>query len=336
MWRLPYPQFASYSPKRTLVISNWAPMSPSKSRQLHHLDPDQSQLRAALKQARNHYSPKKIIEAAGGATSEKAATSGQWVYTETALINFLRPTRPSTLEPKNYNHLAAFWLFTLLGRALRHPKVHEAPAFDQLMHRLATGQTSVPEYITNVSGLYFVCHGSYLRPAHYAIHVLEIDSSDDYLLTVNDTILDEVSGTIGPRKSRGAMTFVEGRPQILVHGLENKRGLSLMLGNTPEADEQGRLSSIVGTLMALNKHHAIGYRRFLMLRETSLTVEAMIAQSGIFTRDQLDASGREQHLAAFKKLATITTNETFPDPILTFDGPRSTCIFEPKCRERKP
>lgn len=274
-------------------------------------DPSQSKLRQALNQAKRFYSPKKIIKAAA------LLCKDGWTYSDTALRDFLS-SADHELSKKNYDAFAAFWLFSPLGRVLRRADQAEAQPFDQITQELASGQESLPKGKT-VDGLYYVYHGSYVKAEHYAVRVFEIDSADDHILTVKDTVRDEKAAREGDRRSTGAMVFVDSMPQIVLYGLENKRGFSLMFGTEADYDEAHRLDRVVGAFLVKNKNAAIAYRRFLMIRQPTGDRAGMIDGSGIFTRDELRAPHRKHHSEAFDKLARLQATETpFTPPILDY------------------
>ncbi len=268
-------------------------------------------LKTALKRARDFYSPQEMIDAAWGLRPAWKPMKPE------ALRPFLDLPDRSMLQ-ENYDALAAFWLHTPLGRALRYPDPKEAPQFDQLSHWLASGQLSLPEGRT-VDGVYFLYHGSYIEPDRFAVHVVEIDSDDDHILTVRDTIHDNIGLTDGLRESWGAMAFVDGFPQVVLYGTGYRWGFTLMIGTEPVYDGEGRLSHLVGAFLVMTKTHALAYRRFLMIRQPDGDREQMIAESGIFDRDQLHAPDRKRHSAAFDKLAKHKAVELpFADPILAY------------------
>jgi len=276
-------------------------------------DPRQKALKEALRIARDFYSPQQMIDA--GARMRPAWKK----MTDTALRTFIDSNDVAILQP-NYDALAAFWLDTPLGRALRFPDPKQAPDFDKLSYKLASGQRTLPEGMT-ADGVYFVYAGSYIEPDRFAVRVFEIDSKDDHILTVRDTIRDNITLAEGDRASSGALVFVDGVPQIVLYGLENKRGFSLMIGTEAVPDDEGRLSRMVGAFLVMTKNHAVAYRRFLMMRKPDGDREQMIAESGIFTRDELRAPQRRHHSAAFDKLAKHKEAETpFADPILAYQA----------------
>ncbi len=274
-------------------------------------DPRQMALKLALRVARDFYSPQQMIDAA-------ARMRPAWKkMTDTALRTFIDSNDVALLQP-NYEALAAFWLDTPLGRALRFPDPKQAPSIDKLSYKLASGQRTLPEGMT-ADGVYFVYAGSYIEPDRFAVRVIAIDSTDDHILTVRDTIRDDITLAEGDREAHGAMVFVDGLPQIVLYGLENKRGFSLMIGTETVYDAEGRLTRMLGGFLVMTKAHALAYRRFLMIRQPNGDRERMLAESGIFTREDLRAPQRRHHSAAFDKLAKYKAAETpFAAPILAY------------------
>jgi len=94
-----------------------------------------------------------------------------------------------------------------------------------------------------------------------------------------------------------------------------------MIGTEAVPDDEGRLSRMVGAFLVMTKNHAVAYRRFLMMRKPDGDREQMIAESGIFTRDELRAPQRRHHSTAFDKLAKYKAAETpFAAPILSYQA----------------
>jgi len=273
----------------------------------------QAALRTALRVARNFYSPQQMIDAA-----ERLRPAWKPIRPET-LRPFLDLPDRTLLQP-NYDALAAFWLHTPLGRALRFPDPKKAPEIDKLSYKLASGQETLPKG-TMADGVFFLYAGSYIKPDHFVVRVIEIDSTDDHILTVLDTIRDDITLAKGKREAHGALVFVDGFPQILLYGHENKRGFSLMIGTETVYDDEGKLTEMLGAFLVMTKVHAVATRRFLMIREPDGDPKQMLAESGIFTRGELRAPQRRHHSAAFDKLAKHKEAETpFADPILAYQA----------------
>jgi len=276
-------------------------------------DPGQRALKQALNQAKLFYSPQQMIAAAASLRPK----SDKWTYSETGLRNFLED-EDGQLLPKNYDALATYWLYTPLGRALRYPDPREAPAFDRVTHALATGQETLPLGL-KVDGRFYCYHGSYLHEGHFAIRIIEINSADDHILTVTDTVHDRKSFGKGNKVSTGAMVFADRRPQIVLYGHENKIGFSLMTGTDAVYDDDSELTELLGGFLVLNKDQKLAYRWFLMLRERDNDRAKMIKESGIYTRAELRAPELKRHSDAFDHLAKHQPGEThFIAPIRNY------------------
>ena len=269
-------------------------------------------LRQALKRALPLYSPQHMID-------EAARMRPSWKRTtDTTLRAFINSEGEPKMGSENFEALAAFWLYTPLGRALRHPDPKNTPPFDQLSYKLATGQNTLPEGKT-AHGLFFVCHGSYIEEDRYVVRVIEI-THEDLILLVRDTVRDNITLSENDRDAYGAMVFVDGMPQIVLYGSENKLGFSLMVGTEPAYDRKGRLTRLAGGFVVMNKDRRAAYRRFYMFRNSELTRDEMLAQSGIFKREELRAPERKHHSEAFDKLVEPTrkVEPHFPDPMLAY------------------
>ena len=269
--------------------------------------PDASQevLRRALAQAARFVSIKQILDLAAGADRGR-------LFTERALRDFING-ETKTISKANYDLLAAAWLHTPLGRALRTIGTDAVPVFDQLMRVLADGTRSRPEG-GRAPGNYFMYHGSYIRPRHYVVRVLTVVAEDDHILTVTDTIRDDVTLGTRDRSSSGVMVFTEGLPQVLLYGEENKRGLSLMIASRAD-DRDGALDQVFGAFVVKPARGDTATRHCLMIRETELQLKAMIAETGIFSEGEIAEPGREKHRQAFERLKKLAMAEAFPDPV---------------------
>ena len=272
--------------------------------------PDASQevLRRALAQAARFVSIKQILDLAAGADRGR-------LFTERALRDFINGETKS-IAKVNYDLLAAAWLHTPLGRALRTIGTDAVPVFDQLIRVLADGIRNRPEGV-RAAGHYFMYHGSYIRPRHYVVRVLTVAAEDDHILTVKDTIRDDVTLGTRDRSSSGVMVFTEGLPQVLLYGEENKRGLSLMIASRAD-DRDGALDQVFGAFVVKPARGDTATRQCLMIRETELQLKAMIAETGIFSEGEIAEPSREKHRQAFERLKKLAMAETFPDPVLTY------------------
>lgn len=224
-----------------------------------------------------------------------------------------------TIDVLPRQQLEAFAFRSPLGRALRALKTKAAPEFDKLMGVLASGHfTRPPE--TKVAGRYFVYHGSYVKPEHYVVRTFDISCIDGSLLVVKDSINDNITMQGAPRYAHGVVTFVHARPQILLYAKENKAGLCLFIGGeTIFYGDERTMVSVTGAFIAQRTtNNNLIYRRALLLREPDATAEAMLEETGIFTRQQLEEESRARHFAAFELLAEHLPHEGFADPILTF------------------
>ena len=130
---------------------------------------------------------------------------------------------------------------------------------------------------------------------------------------VTDTIRDTVRVVTRGEKhvARGALTFVHGLPQILLHADENKLGLSLVLA-AGISTAGATLHRISGALLVLTVKTEVASRRCFLIREEDDPIEAMIEQSGIVPLPKLVKLAKK-HQDAFAMLAEDSFD---PDPIL--------------------
>lgn len=280
-------------------------------------DPNQAALRDALKQAARYVALKDILNLA----ADHAAIPRASLLGERALRNFLG-SDTAQLTKANYDALAVLWLASPIGRALRKLDPAKAEPFDHIMRALANGIGTMPDGV-QAAGRYFMYHGSYLRADRYVVRCLTIEGGDDRVLTVEDIVRDAITVADTARRASGVMLFVEGRPQILLYGDENKQGLSLLIGQDIST-RGGMLDRVFGAFMVMNQDRKVAYRPCLLIRDDSLPADAMIAESGIFTAAQLGESGRARHVAAFDRLRELMETQSFPDPMLTYRHPEAT------------
>jgi hypothetical protein len=228
---------------------------------------------------------------------------------------FIAKNSTAKLSVENFNFLAETWLDAPFGRAFRH--LNSRPGdrpFDDIID-LLTGSARTQPAGLRAAGRYYVYHGSYMEPARYVIRAIEISEGDGALLAVSDTIREKFTGRT-PSVAYGAMMFVSEQPQILLYGRENKRGLSLMLGQDPLPTPAGMVQSIAGLLFVMTSRTQIAQRRFLMERKENQSLAQMVGETGVFTWPEIEHNKR--HETAFRRLQNeITLKEAFPDPLLT-------------------
>ena len=269
--------------------------------------PDTSQevLRSALAQAAKFVSMKQIVDLAAGGDRGR-------LFTDRALRDFING-KTRSISKAHYDLLAAAWIHTPLGRALRNLAGDSAPAFDQLVRVLADGNRQRPEGM-RATGNFFIYHGSYIRPRHYVVRALTVAAGDDHILTVTDTIRDDVTLGTRDRSSSGVIVFVEGLPQVLLYGEENKRGLSLMVASRAD-DRDGALDQVYGAFVVKRASGEAATRHYLMIREPEAPLAAMVAETGIYSAAEIAEPARVKHRQAFERLKKLAAAETFADPI---------------------
>jgi len=114
------------------------------------------------------------------------------------------------------------------------------------------------------------------------------------------------------------LTFVKGFPQFLFDADENKAGLSLIAGSSTIINGANELARITGAFLAVTNQPLVAERSCLLVREPHEDSDAMIAQTGIFTRGEV-AKAHPKHQAAFDGLARLPPTRVFPDPMLSYN-----------------
>jgi hypothetical protein len=269
---------------------------PKKPKQHHPSDHEQELLRKALGQAKICLQPMKILR------TVEAAGYG-WPFDPKSLNNFING-KTGDLAPDHFEALAEVWLRSPLGRALRFLNPATKPAFDELPQVLATGKLSCPREV-KLAERYFMYHGSYVKDDCYTVRAIQIDAGDDHILAVTDSVRDMLNVHGGVRISRGALTFFDGCPQILLlpdkHN-ETKFGFTLIVGHRPSVAQDGMIDKMTGAFLTMTTGSVVVSRHCLLLREPTDKTDAMIAQSGAFTVEQLRAKDMARHRKAFDML----------------------------------
>ena len=232
-----------------------------------------------------------------------------------AVRNFINADS-KTMEEENRKVLAAFWIDSAIGRALRSFNISTSPKFTEVVGFLASGRASLDSKRT-VTGHYFMYHGSYLRPDRYVVRVIDVESVDNNTFVVTDSINDALSLGPGVLTAYGALVFVRDHPQILLSADENKVGMCVFIANE-SSPRAGQMTEALGDFIAMTKRDELIHRRALLRYQPGGDSAEMIAQSGIFTLQQLNEAQRKHHLAAFETLASHEPATIFPDPILNF------------------
>lgn len=271
----------------------------------HAADHPQEVLRKALWETRyrGRLSPQKIIILRQNAGHDLDMS-------DRALRMFIDNETKNCTEEK-FKPLAAYLLELVIGRTLRTLDAATAPSFLELFAVLGSGQHAKPKDM-RVAGRYYMYHGSYIEEARYVIRAIEI-AEEDQIFTVTDTIRDTVRIVTRGEKhvARGALTFVHGLPQILLHGDENKCGLSLVLA-AGISTAGATLHRVSGALLVLTVNNEVASRRCFLIREEDDPAKAMIEQSGIVSLAELPKLAKK-HQDAFGMLAEDSFD---PDPIL--------------------
>ncbi len=283
------------------------PLIDAKKRH-HPPDHPQEILRDALREAARHLSAERMLIVGELAGFERP-------FSRKSMKAFI-DNKTKEIDPEPYDTLAAVWLRSAAGRALRYLDTSDRPEFDKLTNVLASGHHLRPRGAT-VTGRYFMVHGSYLAEHHYVIRSIEIACIDDNILAVTDTLYDNLNQH-RELVAHGVLTFVKELPQFLFDADENKAGLSLIAGTSTVFNAAKELTRITGAFLAVTNPPVVAERSCLLVRETQESREAMIEQTGIFTRDEI-AKAHPKHQAAFDALARLPPKRVFPDPMLSYN-----------------
>jgi len=92
----------------------------------------------------------------------------------------------------------------------------------------------------------------------------------------------------------------------------------LIAGTGTVINVANELTRITGAFLAVTNLPLVAERSCLLVREAQEAREAMIPQTGIFTRDEI-AKAYPKHQAAFDVLARLPPKRVFPDPMLKYN-----------------
>lgn len=275
----------------------------------HPSDHPQEVLRDALRDARRFMTAPKIlavVESAGFNRPFGPKSLEKFIDNETKEI-----------EHPHYEILARVWLRHSGARALRFLDVIDQPDFEKLANVLASGQLVKPTGLV-ATGRYFMYHGSYLAVDCFVVRAIEIDCIEGSILTVTDK-LDDRMFRHQTLVANGVATFVKGLPQLLFDADENKNGLSLIVSTAITPNAKGEIARIAGAFLAVTNPPVVVERSCLLLRAPEPSLDAMIGQTGIFTRESLRArDDNDRHANAFDELARSLPQRVFADPILAY------------------
>lgn len=265
----------------------------------------------------------RALQAAGVITSPEAIlnaarlTGNHPDITGSGLHQFItiddRSMAPEAREP-----LERFVYETNLGLALRAPIQDAAIAIDTLISNLTTGVLAKPDNI-EVEGFYFFYHGSYIRPDHFVVRLLEISREREVGFGATDTLRDNIAKP--PFKlleAKGAVSFLGNCPNIVFHARDNREGVSLLVSSQAVIDGT-RLTSFTGQLSGITSARKPFARYCFGIRIDGATKDmsaSLIEETGLYTIRKLPT----QHRQAMSQFATTIPVPVFRDPILKFPG----------------
>lgn len=281
---------------------------------------DAEALRQALLQVRS------VISSAEGIL-HAASKAGCTVPISRSGLEQFMARETIRLASERHKPLEEFLFRSPLGRALRSPAINAVSAYDRLTAVLTSGNHTRPAD-KDVTGLYFVYHGSYILRGHFAVRLMEIRCLDESILTVTDYIRDNVTLKKNQvLKSNGCLIFDHDLPHIIVECKDNREGLCLIVGDEtfPVKNE---FAKITGTMLGMTKHSHYFFRYCIIVKQpaaiSTTATEAQIAkarkllidETGVFTLEQLKGKHRE----AIDDLAKCLPEQVFSDPILDHPG----------------
>ena len=230
---------------------------------------------------------------------------------------------------ETWKRLAEF-IDSSAGKRMRElASISNHSSSDRLIDTLSSGnETKTPN--SEVAGLYFVYHGSYLLERHYAVRVMEIAQHGN-MLSVTDTIKEQISGHSGPHIAYGCAVFFDHPPRLHIvtdaEDHDNRHGLGLFIGTSP-IFSGNVLTEVVGTVSGMTKGGRPFSRHCIVVRHAAYPSQGeteeykqartdMIDHTGVFPIDQPKSS----HVAPLDKLVArlmVSDNrEPFADPILS-------------------
>lgn len=278
----------------------------------HPADHPQEILRDALRGTYRNLSPERILQVMADGGFERP-------FDRKSLKAFI-DNETATIAEAHYEVLAEVWLRRAGGRLFRYLDTSDKPEFEKLAHLLASGYQLRP-HGTTVTGRFFMYHGSYLAEKSYVIRLIEIGCIDDSILTVTDSLFENFLQH-KMLVARGVLTFVKEIPQFLFDADDNKPGLSLIACTGASFNAANELTHITGVVLAVTNPALVAERSCVLIREPEDSAEAMLAQTGIFSRDELRTKA-PKHQAAFDALARMPPKRVFVDPMTLYDSPEA-------------
>jgi hypothetical protein len=284
---------------------------------------DYDSVREALKLANQHYSIKEIYRAA-----EQAGC--KLPISEDALRRYANGTTAHTGR-ESRAQLEKFLFHKSIGNRMRTTPTSSRSSCDRLTDVLSTGEHTKPAS-SDVTGLYFAYHGSYLAEKCFAIRVVEI-ALHGTQLSVTDHIREKASGPPRTHLAHGGAVFFGNPPRLhIVTGAEendNRQGLALFVGTSPVFSETNRLMEVTGALIGMTKggHHF--YRQCILVSAASgqeadeTKCNKMIEHTGVFAPEKLAKLPRRHRLAIdtlTDRLQLSPNKEAFSDPVLSLMG----------------
>jgi hypothetical protein len=261
------------------------------------------QLRAGLEKAFRLMSLKRLLNAA------KASGCGLDI-TPSALAQFYRGDTRS-LAPEHREALEEFLFRSAIGRALLNPLPTGGPAYDRFVRALATGKSTQPAHV-DITGLYLVYHGSYLKEKHYVIRAMKIECVDDATITFMDYLHDDETIEDAVYEAPGVVVFSKGTARLIAFGEDNAVGFRLIV-----ADQiRTRAERIIGQMTGMDKRSRYFSRAVYLVKQDAETgsqerLDGLKAETGIYLFDELGPA----HRAAFEYLAAHLPTGQFADPI---------------------
>jgi hypothetical protein len=211
--------------------------------------------------------------------------------------------------------LERFLYETALGRALRSPSPNGTSAFDRLTAELGTGNLLKPPDL-EVAGMYFLYHGSYMRPRHFVVRLLEIRCVHGTILVVTDKLRDNIAKPPFPvLEAHGCLTFEGNRPHIVLRAKDNRAGFGLMVASKISVGKN-ELKNFIGKVFGTTAEGKPFERHCIAIKANKTDSDAvrkkLIQETGLYTLAKL----KRRHRSAIDLLAETMPEPLFYDPIL--------------------
>lgn len=223
--------------------------------------------------------------------------------------------RISKINDADAARLSSFLFETETGRLIRRDAPGPAGIFDELITSLSGGARS--KNARDITGSFYIVHGSYMRRAHYVVRAMIIEEKADGLLCVEDYLRDTVGIDENQslvHRAYGVVTFDATKPTFLLRRNDNSLGSNLIVSDKV-SPPTGRIDRIIGQKLGMTSEHMHFSRAVLIARTPKpMTASEMFPETGIFPRSALQPEMEK----LLETLSGHQPQQVFADPILEF------------------